>query len=103
MFNRIAICDAYYWYGVIHHTGQFSQEYKYLSRLTAIGYKPSHSVEHGRLDHDAAVVYARLVRQNQASGYNHCLCASCMETTLGVFCDACDAADCGLNQECKQS
>lgn len=101
MFDRFAVCNAYYWYGVTHHSGQNSPEYKYFGRLQKLGYKPAQSVEAGKLDHAAAEIYTRLVRQNESRGYNTCACRDCMEVTLAVFCPMCE--ECGINQECMSN
>ena len=64
MFNRIAICEAYYMYASLYHGGQGSKEYAYFSRLDKLGYKPGLGVQSqnpDRLDESAREVYDRLV------------------------------------------
>lgn len=105
MRDRFDVCEAYYWFGTLWHSGQGSKPYAYLGRLSRIKFKPSPAVEFGRLSHGAALVYDRLCREHGVieSGYRNCSCRDCFELCIdSPFCDGCESSECGLNQECKR-
>jgi hypothetical protein len=62
-FNRFDICEAYYAYGVAHHTGQFSKEWASIGRLCLVGFRPSFYVrEYGyaALTENGKIIYNNL-------------------------------------------
>lgn len=64
MFNRFAICEAYYMFASLYHGGQGSKEYAYFGRLDKLGYKPGLSASSqnpDRLDESAREIYDQLV------------------------------------------
>lgn len=64
MFDRFAICDAYYMFASLYHGGQGSKVYAYFGRLDAIRYKPglgASSQDPDRLSEEAREVFDRLV------------------------------------------
>ena len=61
MFDRLAICDAYYIFASLWHGGQYSKEYAIFGRLNKIGYTPPHSLTEETLSEEAKEVYHRLV------------------------------------------
>lgn len=66
MFNRIAICNAYYMFASLYYGGQGSKEYAYFARLDRIGYKPglgAQSQDPNRLDDESREVFDRLVER----------------------------------------
>jgi hypothetical protein len=52
--DRFDICDGYYVFGMLHHTGMGSREYGYLSRLVKLGHRPSPAVQAGKLSSEGA-------------------------------------------------
>jgi hypothetical protein len=67
MFNRHDICEAYYLFGSLYHSGQGSKEYGYLSRLSKIGFRPRASLltqgEHA-LSENALYIFEELIARN---------------------------------------
>lgn len=69
-FDRFDICDAYYLFASLYHSGQFSPEYKIFGRLNAIGYKPSAGLVISRepfvMSDNAIAIFQKLVDRYEA-------------------------------------
>lgn len=63
-FNRFDIISAYYLYGTLYHTGQFSKEYTYVGRAINLGFKPGLSFSYSSLSENAKAIYDNLVESN---------------------------------------
>lgn len=68
MFERMAICNAYYMFASLYHSGQDSKEYAIFGRLQKLGYKPglaasSHNPE--RLDETSREIFDQLVARHE--------------------------------------
>lgn len=94
--DRWAICEGFYRYAVLFHTGQGSKAYRYLGRLERLGFRPSARVERGLLDGEARDVLLRLVANGRHStGYSQCACRDCFETAFdGGLCAECEEHGC---------
>lgn len=69
MFDRVAICDAYYMFASLYHGGQGSKEYAIFGRLDKLKYKPgagASSQRPSRLSEEAREVFDRLVYDHEA-------------------------------------
>src|SRR5262245_59788519 len=102
-FDRFDVCAAFYWYAVQYNNGQGSKGDLIIGRLMKLAYKPSQAIQHGELNHNAALIFHKLAEQTipHPGGYKHCDCRDCFETTISAaFCDACERAECGIGQAC---
>ena len=59
-FNRFDICEAYYLFAYYYHKGQWSREYKILSRLVKMGFKPREGIKLWNLSANAKEIFDRL-------------------------------------------
>lgn len=59
MVSKFDYCEALYVFSLLWHRGVFSNEYKNLSRLRRMGFKPSRSVEFCKLESPQARAYYR--------------------------------------------
>lgn len=76
MITRMDVCDAYYVFSVLFHTGQGSYLYGVLSRLQRMGYRPGLSAEHCRLTSEGArIVFRALATRHGESGVCGLCCA----------------------------
>lgn len=69
-FSRFDICEAYYVFACLYHSGQGSEQYKILARLNRIGFKPSFSLSKlGKyrlgLSENGYEIYKGLLRKNR--------------------------------------
>ena len=71
-WDRFDICSAYYVYAMLHHPGQFSDEYKIFGRLHNMHYKPAPSLSGpNNLEPNAQAIYYGLVRGDVLVSENH--------------------------------
>ena len=61
-FNRHDICAAYYLFGALWHSGQWSKEYAYMGRARNCGFSPGVSFCGRNLSENALLIYQALVR-----------------------------------------
>jgi hypothetical protein len=61
MFDRFDICSAYWLFGSLYHSGQFSQEYAYMGRAEKLGFRPGHLFQENSLTDNARSIYDNLV------------------------------------------
>lgn len=47
--DRFDILEGYYVFGMLWHSGQFSETYRYLGRCSRAGYSPGLSAQQGKL------------------------------------------------------
>ena len=64
MFNRYDICEAYYLFASLYHSGQDSKEYGYLSRLSKIDFNPSINLTEDKLTEYGKMVFDGLIARN---------------------------------------
>lgn len=63
-FDKFDILSAYYLYGSLYHTGQFSKEYAYMGRATNAGFKPGLLFSYKSLSDNGKAIYNNLVEKN---------------------------------------
>jgi len=63
-FNRFDICEAYYLFGTLYHSGQYSKEYAYLGRLIKCGFKPGRSFGEDSLSENGRAIFDNLVAKH---------------------------------------
>lgn len=60
-FDRFDICEAYYLFASLYHSGQFSKEYRIFGRLNRMGFNLGHSgLSYERLSENARGIFIRL-------------------------------------------
>lgn len=68
MWNRFDICEAYYLYAMLWHSGQGSKEYAIFARLERIRFRARPMLSRRRdLEENARIIYDRLVRSKGKS------------------------------------
>jgi hypothetical protein len=61
-FDRFDVCEAYYVYAMLHHNGQWTNEYAIFGRLHRLGFKPSPLLrDENDLSENGREIYDRLV------------------------------------------
>lgn len=61
-FDRWDVCEAYYLFGVLFHSGQGSKEYLMLSRLSRLGFRPRKGLEPSTLSENGREIFGKLLR-----------------------------------------
>ena len=64
-FNRFDICEAYYFYAMNYHGGQFSKEYAIFGRLHNMGFKMrplATSNPNEELEENSREIYEELIQ-----------------------------------------
>jgi hypothetical protein len=59
--NRLAICEAYYVYASLYHTGQWSKPYRIFARLNRIGFRPRLNLSEASLCEDGRECLRKLL------------------------------------------
>ncbi len=71
-WDRFDICEAFYTYAMLHHPGQFSDEYRIFGRLHAMNFKPAPSLSGPeQLSTNGRTIYYGLVRKQLEVSVNH--------------------------------
>ena len=66
-FDRFDICEAYYVYAMLWHSGQFSKEYRIFGRLDKIKFWPRDSLRNDNdLTPNGREIYNSLVSRYQS-------------------------------------
>lgn len=65
MFDRFAVCEAYYWYDVLWGPTPYG------ARLHRIGYRPGICASLEKADDEVKVLYGRLVREHNRLYVGH--------------------------------
>ena len=60
-FNRFDILSAYYLYGALYHSGQFSKEYAYIGRALNAGFNPGPLFSYKSMSDNGKAIYDNLV------------------------------------------
>jgi hypothetical protein len=60
-FDRFDVCEAYYLYGSLYHSGQGSKEYAYMGRAHNLGFRPSASFSYESLSDNGKTIFDNLV------------------------------------------
>lgn len=65
VFNRFDICEAYYVFAMLYHTGQGSKEYAIFGRLRKLGFSPGlYLCSKEGLTENGLEIYRKLVAQS---------------------------------------
>ena len=63
-WNRFDICEAWYVFAMLHHRGQWSQEYEIFGRLNRMEFRPAPTLSGPRdLEDNGREIYEALVGQ----------------------------------------
>jgi hypothetical protein len=62
-FDKFDICEAYYMFASLYHRGQWSNEYKILSRLCKISFSPRLSISVETLSENSREIFDNLVER----------------------------------------
>jgi hypothetical protein len=60
-FDRYDILEAYYLYGSLWHSGQWSKEYAYMGRALKVGFTPSCMLSYEHMSENGREIYNSLV------------------------------------------
>lgn len=63
-FDRFDICEAYYLYATLYHSGQFSRAYRVFGRLEKIQFRTNGFNDEYDLSENAREIFNRLVERN---------------------------------------
>lgn len=80
-FDRFDILSAYYLFGMLWHSGQWSREYAYMGRALNAGFRPSLNFGLESLSENGRLIYEGLVKReaerfNDVSHAHRWLCHS---------------------------
>lgn len=69
-FNRFDVCEAYYVFACLYHSGQNSEQYRILNRLNRIGFRAKFTLNEAAkprlgLSENGYEIYKGLVRKNR--------------------------------------
>jgi hypothetical protein len=67
-FDRFDIVEAYYVFFVNYHEGQWSEKYRRQCKMQSY-FKPSLSVQNGKLDGNALEIYNALVENEMGADF----------------------------------
>jgi len=62
-FERFDICEAYWLYASLYHSGQWSKLYAVLGRLHSIGFTPGMGFSYSSLTDNGREIYESLVER----------------------------------------
>lgn len=65
-FDRFDILEAYYLFGCHYSSGQTSKEYKYLTRIIRLGFKPASNLNVDSLSYNGREIFDNLVGEGGA-------------------------------------
>ena len=63
-FDKFDICEAYYVYASLYHSGQWSKAYAIFGRLERMKFKPSPMLSEEILTENALEIFNGLIKRN---------------------------------------
>ncbi len=62
-WDRFDICEAYYMFATLYHSGQYSKTYEIFGRLERMQFKPSVALSVDSLTDNGRLIYNNLVNR----------------------------------------